>query len=302
MRALEHIERHVPLGNSRPSGSAAPTKRTPPADTHAASTAKHPSPASSQGTSRAHTPGKHREAMRTGEGHFCRSARIGARSPGQGRATELHPQSHDATLTEFQGRLRCRCRSTSSLARAASSRSVGEVACAARGTRGGVGRFRDVDTRVRTASRSVAARWARPPLFNLRKREPFLRNETQARPCRAVTRLRSARKVYAISMTRSCCSACDHQTRHIESSWAVSTTAQAASKYAAGMSLSPYSARLSQRASPVAMAVDSTPRHSSSRSWAAREVSGLVSSVWPKAVRRVIAVSRRVRAGAGRSR
>lgn len=43
-------------------------------------------------------------------------------------------------------------------------------------------------------------------------------------------------------------------------------------------------------------------RHSSSRSRAAREISGSVSSVWPRAVRWEIAASRRVRAGAGRSR
>lgn len=44
------------------------------------------------------------------------------------------------------------------------------------------------------------------------------------------------------------------------------------------------------------------PDHSSSRSLAARAVSSLTGSVWPRAVRRVIAASRRVRAGAGRSR
>ena len=50
-----------------------------------------------------------------------------------------------------------------------------------RGTGVGVGRLRDVDTGARIASRSVAAREARPPLLNPRKREPFLHKKARGR-------------------------------------------------------------------------------------------------------------------------
>lgn len=50
-----------------------------------------------------------------------------------------------------------------------------------RGTGVGVGRLRDVDKGARIASRSVAAREARPPLFKPRKREPFLHKRAQGR-------------------------------------------------------------------------------------------------------------------------
>lgn len=62
-----------------------------------------PSPTSPQGTSRAHIPGKRCEVTRTGEGRFCRSARIRA---GSRRSEPRH--STPLSIARAQPNARCR--------------------------------------------------------------------------------------------------------------------------------------------------------------------------------------------------